>query len=116
MSAHRYSGMHSACARRPEALTQIAELVREMVAEGGKWTPVLLLGALRKYDEFFLLADDLRAAGFDADFAARQIVDDCARAGIDLQFQQHIVEWLVKTAFRILDDINVRQIIPRRRA
>lgn len=111
MSAHRYTGMHPACARHPEALPQTAELVRETVAEGGRWTPALLVRALREHFDFFLLADELREEGFDADFAARQIVDDCARAGIDLRFQQHVVEWLVGTAFRILDGINARQVI-----
>lgn len=28
----------------------------------------------------------------EADFTARQIVDDCWRAGVDVQFQQHIIE------------------------
>lgn len=27
-----------------------------------------------------------------ADFAARQVVDDCWRAGVDIQFQQHLIE------------------------
>lgn len=114
MSARRYTGTHPACARHPEGLRQTADLVRETLAEGGRWTPALLLRALQEHFDFFLLADELRAEGFDADYAARQIVDDCARAGINLQFQQHIVEWLVSTAFRVLDDINARQIITDR--
>ena len=32
----------------------------------------------------------------EADFAARQIVDDCWRAGVDIQFQQHLVEGLLR--------------------
>lgn len=28
----------------------------------------------------------------EADFTARQVVDDCWRAGVDIQFQQHLIE------------------------
>jgi hypothetical protein len=32
----------------------------------------------------------------DPDFTARQIVDDAYRAGINIQFKQHIVEFLIQ--------------------
>lgn len=32
---------------------------------------------------------------WDPDFAARQVVDDCFRAGLDIRFKQHLVEALI---------------------
>ena len=38
--------------------------------------------------------------GMNPDFAARQIVDDACRAGVDIQFTQHIVEYLNDRVFK----------------
>lgn len=45
--------------------------------------------------------DAYRAAGvteFDPDFTARQVVDDCFRAGLDIRFKQHLVEQLIASS------------------
>ena len=97
--------LHPICDLHQQGLRDVPALVDWVRDHGNADTPRLAAEAT-KYADFFSLVSELRTAGFNADFAARQIVDDCWRLKIDLIFKQHVVEQIIEAVYAFSDSLS----------
>lgn len=70
--------------------------LEECIDRLSKYIEYGALLASTDFVEFFNAIEEKLKNPLDADFLARQIVDDLFRAGIDARFQQHIVEQTIR--------------------
>lgn len=92
------SDLHPICARHERGLRAVPAMVRRRASRRGD-TGLRRELAFRVVGsrDFVALVRELLTSGFDHDFAARQIVDDCYRlVGADLHDKQHVVELLAR--------------------
>lgn len=93
-------GMHPICAAYRRGLHDVPALINW--ADKHAADPLRFAAEAARYADFFKILSGLRHAGFNADFAARQITDDCCRMGIDMRFKQHVIERITRLVYAYL--------------
>lgn len=96
------SPLHAVCELHREGLYDVPELVNWILQN--KDNRLRIAREVAKHTDLFEIITGLRAGNFNADFAARQITDDCFRLGmLDAHQYQNVIEHMVKAVYALQD-------------
>lgn len=100
-------GTHPLCALHRRGLDQVIEVIAWVRAHP-RLDTLRLVAEVARYPSLLQIIQGLRAGGFKPDFAARQIVDDCERAGIYVREDLRDVENITRSVYEFLDSLDAK--------
>lgn len=84
------------------------EIVRVVAWVHGRPRPdtLRLVAEVARHPDLLQIIQGLRAGGFESDFAAHQIVNDCQRVGVHVRDHARDVARIVQAVYSYLDELD----------